>query len=110
MGDHLDRCDLRRADRPLEEPGGSPPVTLGRDKDIDDLADLVDRAVDVAPLPGDLPVGLVDLPAVPDPVSAGPGRVGEEGREPLHPAVNGHVIDLDLTLGEQFLDISVNSP
>jgi hypothetical protein len=49
VGNNLDRHDLRRADRPFEEPAGSPGVTLGGDKDIDDLSELVDRPVHVAP-------------------------------------------------------------
>jgi hypothetical protein len=60
----------------LEE-AGSPPVTLGGDNDIDDLAQLVDGAVHVAPPASDLCVGLIHLPAVPDGVPAGQGGLGE---------------------------------
>jgi len=41
------------------------------------LPELVDRAVDVAPLAGDLEIGLVDLLAIADGVAAGPGGLGE---------------------------------
>jgi hypothetical protein len=44
---------------------------------IDDLAELVDGAVSVAPPAGDLHVGLIHVPAVPDGVPAGPGGLGE---------------------------------
>jgi hypothetical protein len=44
VGDDLNGRDLGRADGPLEEAAGSPPVMLGGDKDIDDLAELVDGA------------------------------------------------------------------
>jgi hypothetical protein len=43
VGDDLNGRDLGRADGPLEETAGRPPVTLGGDKDIDDLAELMAR-------------------------------------------------------------------
>jgi hypothetical protein len=52
------------------------------DEDVDDLPELVDGAVDVAPLTGDLHVRLVHLPAISDAMSAGPGGVGQQRREP----------------------------
>jgi hypothetical protein len=55
----------------------------------------------------DLHVGLVDLPAVANRVPAGPGGLGEQRREPLHPAVDRDVIDLDASLGEQLLDVAI---
>jgi hypothetical protein len=33
-------------------------------------------------------------------VAAGSGRLGQQRREPLHPPVDGHVIDLDAALDE----------
>jgi hypothetical protein len=54
VGDDLNGRDPGRADGPLEEAAGSPLVTLGGDKDIDDLAELVDGAVHGAPPAGDL--------------------------------------------------------
>jgi hypothetical protein len=35
------------------------------------------------------------------------GRVGEERREALHPAVHGDVIDLDPTLSQEFFDVAI---
>jgi hypothetical protein len=55
----------------------------------------------------DLHVGLVDVPAVANRVPAGPGGLGEQRREPLHPAVECDVIDLDASLGEQLLDVAI---
>jgi hypothetical protein len=43
-------------------------------------------------------------------VSAGPGGVDEQRREALHPAEHGDVIDLDPTLGKEFLDITKGQP
>jgi hypothetical protein len=49
---------------------------------------------------GDLDRGLVDLPSVADAMAAGPGGLGEQRREPQHPAVDGGVVDLDAAFGE----------
>ena len=99
-----------RADRSGEEPASRQDVVLGRDIHVDDLAVLIDGPIHVPPLPGDLHVGLVDEPTITDRVAAWPRRVGEERREPLHPAVDGGVIDLDPTLTEELLDVANDSP
>jgi hypothetical protein len=93
VGDDLDRGDLRRAEGPLEEPAGSGRVAPWGDEHADDLAELVDRSVDVAPAAGDLHIGLVDLPAITDGMAAGPGSLGQQRREPLDPPVDGDVVD-----------------
>ena len=67
------------ADGPLEEPAGGLGVAPRGDEHIDDPPELVDRSIDVAPLAGDLHVGLIHLPAVSDGVPAGPGGLGEQG-------------------------------
>jgi hypothetical protein len=87
------------------QPGSVIPVW--GDEHVDDLAELVDRTVDVAPLPGDLDVGVVDLPTISHQVAAGSGNLGQQRREPHHPPVDRDVIDLDAPLGEQFLDVAV---
>jgi hypothetical protein len=38
---------------------------------------------------------------------AGPGGVGKKRREPQHPPVDPHVVDLDATLGVEFLEVAV---
>jgi hypothetical protein len=40
------------------------------------------------------------VPAVADLVPAEPGGVGQQRREPAHPAMHGDVVHLDATLGE----------
>jgi hypothetical protein len=107
VGDDLHGRDLGGADGPLEEAAGCLGVALWGDEHVDDLAELVDCAVDVAPPPGDLHVGLVHQPAIPDQVPAGPGGVGQQRREPLDPAVDAGVVDVDPALGEEFLDVAV---
>jgi hypothetical protein len=40
-------------------------------------------------------------------VSAWPGGVGQQWREPQYPPVDGDVVDLDPTLGEELLEVAV---
>jgi hypothetical protein len=47
------------------------------------------------------------LPAIADAVAAGPGGVGQQRREPLDPAVDGDVVDLDPAFGEEFFEVAV---
>src|SRR5215207_4256273 len=56
---------------------------------------------------GDLHVGLVDLPAITDGMAARPSSVGQQRREPQHPAVDRDMVDLDPALGQQLLDIAI---
>jgi hypothetical protein len=63
----------------LEELPGRLAVATGGRVYVDDLAELVDGAVQVDPAAGDFDVGLVHVPAVPDPVSAESGRVDSSG-------------------------------
>jgi hypothetical protein len=55
-------------------------------------SELVDCPVHRPPLPGDLHIGLVCLPAVADGVAAGPGGLGQQGRESLNPPIDGDVV------------------
>ncbi len=93
--------------RGLEEPPCRRSVTSLGDVDVDYLAVLVNRAVHVTPDTGDLDVGLVNEPTVPDVMATGPGCVDQQRCEALDPSVDRDVINLDATLGEQFLDVAV---
>jgi hypothetical protein len=64
IGGDLSRRDLRRTDRPFEAAAGRRRVAPRGDEDVDDLPELVDGPVEVAPLAGDLHRRLVDLPAI----------------------------------------------
>ena len=92
-----------------ERSGGVQVSALGR-QDLDDLAVLIDGAVQVVPCPGDLDVDFVDEPPIPRCVPAGAGGVDEFGRERLHPPVDRHVIHDHAAFGEQFLDIALGQP
>src|ERR1700730_4246565 len=88
-GHDLDR-NAMSAKRRREEPSRSPNIAAGRDVDVDDLAVLIDRTVDVPPPARDLHIGLIDEPAVADRMAPRSGRVGQERREALHPPEHGH--------------------
>jgi hypothetical protein len=89
-----------RVQGPGEEPAGCPPVPLRRGENIDDLPVLVDRPVQVHPLPSYLQVGLVDEPAIPGDVPAWPGGVDQLRGEPLYPPVDRDVIHHIVALGQ----------
>jgi hypothetical protein len=78
VGDHLDRGDRGRGDRPLKAPPRSLGVARCGHQHVDDLPDLINGAVDLAPPAGDLHGGFVELPAVADGVAAGPGRLDRQ--------------------------------
>jgi hypothetical protein len=40
-------------------------------------------------------------------MAVGPGSLGEQRREPLHPPVDDDVVDLDAALGQQLLHVAV---
>jgi hypothetical protein len=81
-------------------------ATLGRE-DVDDLAVLIDRPVQVGPPSGDLDVGLIDEPPVTASMAGGSCCVDELRRERLHPPLDRHVVHDEAALGEQFFDIAV---
>jgi hypothetical protein len=74
---------------------------------VDDLAVLVDRAVNVPPVARDFDVGLIDEPAPPYDMAARSCRVDQQRRETLHPPKQGDVIDVDAALSEELLEIAV---
>ncbi len=82
-----------------KRPGGRD-IPLLRDQDVDDLAVLVDRAVQIYPLSGDLDMGLVHKPPIPSGVPAGSCRVDQQRSEPLHPPVDRDVVHLDTAFGQ----------
>jgi hypothetical protein len=81
------------------EPASGYQVPLLRDQHVNDLPILVDGPVQIHPAPGYLDVGFIDEPAIAGRVSAGSGCVDQQRGEPLHPAIDGHMIDCDAALG-----------
>jgi hypothetical protein len=106
VGRDLDR-DRARSQRPGEEAPRGRQVTPHGQQDIDDLAMLIDRPVEIDPLAGDLQVGLIDEPPVTRSVTARPGSLDELRGQTLHPPVDADVIDGDPALGQQLLDVPV---
>ena len=110
IGGDLGGPELGRADGPLKEPPGSRGISPRGDEHVDDLPELVDRAIEVAPLPGDPHLGLVHRPAISHGVATRSGSLGQQRREPKHPSIHRDVVDLDATLGQQFLEVAVRQP
>jgi hypothetical protein len=92
---------------PGEEPAGGRQVPLLGHQHIDDLPELVDRAVEIDPPPDDLNLRFIDEPPIPNHVTTGSCRVDEQWGEPLYPAIDRDVIHLDAPLREQFFHVSV---
>jgi hypothetical protein len=47
------------------------------------------------------------VPTIPDDVLTGSGCLGDLRREPLDPPVDAHVVDLDASFRQEFLDVPV---
>ena len=99
VGGHLHRT-RRLPQRPDEEPARRGGIALRRGEHVDDLPELVHRPVQVTPPACHLHVGLIDEPPITRGSSTGAGGVSEQRCEPLHPPVDGDVVDLDAALGE----------
>jgi hypothetical protein len=93
-----------RSARLKKRPSGRQ-VTARRHQDVDDLAMLIDRPVEIGPLAGVLQIGLIDEPPVTRSIPARPRSLDELRGETLHPPVDGHVINGHTALGQQLLDI-----
>jgi hypothetical protein len=110
IGGDLGGPALGRADSPLEEPAGSRASRPSGDEHVDELAELVDRSIDKAPLPSHPHIRLIHLPAVTDRMPTRPSGLDQQRREPQHPPVDRDVIDLDPALGEELFDVAVARP
>ena len=60
-------------------------VSLVGYQDIDDLAILVDRPIQIPPPPGNFHVRLIHIPAISCGMSTRPGHFDQQRSEPLHP-------------------------
>jgi hypothetical protein len=56
-----------------EEPAGGDQIPFRRGQHVDDLAELVERTVQIDSLPGDLDIGFIDEPAIAS-ISSGVNR------------------------------------
>jgi len=68
---------------------------------------LINCPIDVTPYTGDLDVGLVHEPPVTDRVATGSSCVDKFWCEVLYPPVNGDVINVDASFGEELLNVAV---
>jgi hypothetical protein len=84
-----------------EEPASGRQVPLLGDQHVDDLAELIDRPVQIDAPPGDLDICFVDKPAITWNVPARPCRVDQQRDKSLYPAIDRDVIDPDAPLHQQ---------
>ena len=82
-------------------------IAAWRDENVDHLAMLIDRAVQVGPAAGDLHIGLIDEPAIASGMPCRASCVDELRGEGLHPAVDRDVVDSNAAFGQQLFDIAV---
>lgn len=98
---------LQRLQGAGEEPACRDRIPPGGQQYVDDLPVLVDRPVHVPPDAVDLDVGLINEPAVTRREPGEPSCVGPQRSKPLHPPVDGDMVHVVTTLGEQLLDVAV---
>jgi hypothetical protein len=114
VGGRAISADLDRG-RPVikgagEESASGGQIPLLGDHNVNDLAELVDRSVQIDAPAADLDVRFVDKPTITGGVPAGPGRIDQQRGEPVHPAINRDVVNSDAALGQQLFDVSVGQP
>jgi hypothetical protein len=93
-----------------EESARGGQIPLLRDQDVNDLAELVDRSVQIDPPAADLDIRFVDKPTIAWGMPAWAGRINQQWSEPVHPAINRDVIDIDAPFGQQLFDVTVREP
>jgi len=79
-------------------------------QDIDDLAILVDRPVQLDPAPGDVDIPLINEPPITPSVPAWPRGVDEQRGKALHPTIDSDMINTNAPLGQQLRHITVGKP
>jgi len=94
----LDRAASRRQ-RPGEEPTGGGQVPLLAGQHVDDLPELVDRPIQVAPPARDLDICLVRELPVTEAVATRPGGVDQQWSAPADPAADRDVINDEAGVG-----------
>jgi hypothetical protein len=90
-----------------EEPADGHQAPLLRHEHIDDPTVLVDHPIQVHPPPGNLHRRLIHKPPLPEDVPAGSGGLDQQWGEPLHPPIDGDMINQDPALSYQFPDVPV---
>jgi hypothetical protein len=83
VADHHGRADAAPRDRLIKEGAGTLEVSALAEQHIDDLASLVDRAIQIRPPAGDPDVGLIDPPPPAARTSPPPPLSGEQRPKPV---------------------------
>jgi hypothetical protein len=88
------------------EPVWGAGIAACRDEHVDDLPDLADRSVDVAPPAGPLTEVSSTNRRSPTECRQGVGSLGREPGAPVDPLGDGEVSDVDTPLGERLFDVA----
>ena len=107
VGEHRHRPTFVVA-MPVPRTGGPRWCHPQRDEPVNGLAELVGRAVHLAPLPSGLQVGLVHQPAVPHGMPA--GRPRPAAACSAAPPGDAEVAGPDAAVGQQLLHVAVGQP
>ena len=108
VGDDLARvAGVLAAEGTLEEALRRLLVPLGAEQKVDRLAGAVDGPVQVAPLPADPDVRLIDVPRPAAGAQVAAHPLLQLRGEALDPAVHGRVIHCDAAIGEHSLQIAI---
>jgi hypothetical protein len=107
VGDQQFRREAVLLEQLAHQPQRRPAVAPALDKQVEDLALVIDGPPEVHPLPGDPHHHLVQVPSIARPRAplAQPSR--DRGTEFQHPTSHRFVGDVESALGQQLLDIAV---
>ncbi len=107
IGGHSYRRDFGLSNSAFEKDLGSFSIAPLREVGVDDLASLIDGAVDVGPFAIEAGVRLINPPCAANRVPVGPGGVLEQRQEALDPAINRATLDDEAPFGEPLDDVSI---
>ncbi len=104
---HPFRPHARLIERAFEEGAGSRGITPCREGGIHYLAVLIDRPVDIGPLPVKASIRLINAPLYADCVAMRVGGCLEERQEALDPPIHGAALDNQTALSKPLDHIGI---
>ena len=107
VGDQQLRCEALFLEQLAHQPECRLCISPTLNEHVEDFALVVDGAPQVHPLPGDPDDHLVEVPSRARAWAALPQLARDQRAEFQHPAPHRFIRDVEPTLGEQFLHVSV---
>ena len=107
VGDQQFRHEALLLEQLAHQPQRRPTVASALDQHVEDLALVIDGAPEIRPLAGDAHHHLVEMPAIARPRATLAQASRDRGTELQHPAPHRFVGDVEPSLGQQLLDITV---